>query len=450
VIGALYPTNTWDFYTYFLLAAIALAYTVWRYADVQSLPLKASASSRRWVLTIGSVALLGGLSLLFYQPFWHWFSQAYNSVQPWTGARSDTWSYITHWGVFLFFIVSWMVWETREWLATTPVSSLRKLRPYQELILGAVLLLVLFLIAQQVWVMLPSQNVPWGGVTILWLALPLAAWAGVLILRPGLSDIKRLVLFMIGTSLVLTMAVELLVVNGDVERMNTVFKFYCQAWIMLAISAAASFAWLVGELRRWLPAWQRIWKIAAVMLAAGAALFILFAGSGKINSRMAPDAPHTLDSMTYMAYSQYSEFGVNMDLSQDYRAIQWMQRNVQGSPVIVEAAAAGVQYTWLTRFSIYTGLPDVVGWQWHQQQQRVLFSDQVISRGAEEDAFYTTTDVQAAQSFLRKYNARYIIVGQMERAKYAGPGLAKFETMNGKLWREVYRQGQTVIYQVLP
>ncbi len=51
---------------------------------------------------------------------------------------------------------------------------------------------------------------------------------------------------------------------------------------------------------------------------------------------------------------------------------------------------------------------------------------------------------------------RYIIVGQLERGKYAPVdpslpnGLQKFEDMNGVLWQEVYRDGETVIYQVLP
>ena len=150
-----------------------------------------------------------------------------------------------------------------------------------------------------------------------------------------------------------------------------------------------------------------------------------------------------------------------MNLSEDYRAIRWMQDNVQGSPVIVEAAAAGVQYSWLSRFSIYTGLPDVVGWEWHQQQQRVLESDQVVARGQETDTFYETTDANAARAFLKKYNVKYIIVGQLERAKYTpGPyaavpddspdGLLKFDQYNGTLWQEVYRDGQTAIYEVLP
>jgi uncharacterized membrane protein len=164
--------------------------------------------------------------------------------------------------------------------------------------------------------------------------------------------------------------------------------------------------------------------------------------------------------MIYMDYAQYANYGVDMDLSEDYRAIRWMQTNVLGSPVIVEAASAGVQYQWYARFSIYTGLPDVVGWEWHQVQQRVLDSASVIARGREVDVFYATNNLALARDFLHKYNVRYIIVGQLERAKYApgapaGPvhagdpdGLLKFDQQNGVLWNEVYRDGRTVIYAV--
>jgi uncharacterized membrane protein len=85
----------------------------------------------------------------------------------------------------------------------------------------------------------------------------------------------------------------------------------------------------------------------------------------------------------------------------------------------------------------------------------------VIARGKEVDAFYATTELAAARDFLRKYNVQYIIVGQLERAKYtpgnpggsvlagAPDGLLKFDQENGVLWVEVYRDGETVIYKVL-
>jgi YYY domain-containing protein len=464
IIGALKPTNTWDYYTYQILGAVVLAYAVWRYADISCIHVYIPDWGKHLLLTAGALIVLVGASLLFYQPFTHWFllDPTYTKVSLWTGGRSDVSSYLTHWGVFLFFIVSWMTWETRQWLAETPVSSLHKLRPYRDFIIATLVIFFLVLIAQQGWVMSSNQNVPWKGITILWLALPLAAWAAILLFRPGIHDGKRLVLFMVGTGLLLTMIVEIIVMGGDIGRMNTVFKIYYQAWVLLGLSAATAFGFLLNEFRKWLPGWRVAWWIAAVALTAGAALFLLMGGWGKIQDRMAPDAPHTLDSMTYMDYATYNERGTDLDLSADYRAIVWMQDNVKGSPVIAEAPSAGIQYEWLNRFSIYTGLPDVVGWEWHQEQQRLMFTDTVRERGVEEDNFYVTTDIQTALQFIQKYNVRYIIVGQLESAKYmpggfsnlvsagGADGLVKFEFYNGKNWHSVYRDGSTVIYEVNP
>ena len=118
-----------------------------------------------------------------------------------------------------------------------------------------------------------SQNVPWKGITILWLAMPLAAWAAILLFRPGLPDGKRLVLFMIGTGLLLTMVVEIIVMGGDIGRMNTVFKIYNQAWVMLGICAATAFGFLLNEFRKWLPGWQVAWQIAAAALTGWCSSF---------------------------------------------------------------------------------------------------------------------------------------------------------------------------------
>ena len=74
----------------------------------------------------------------------------------------------------------------------------------------------------------------------------------------------------------------------------------------------------------------------------------------------------------------------------------------------------------------------------------------VEARVNEVNAFYTTTDLQAALDFLKKYDVKYIILGQLENAEYKGAGLDKFEARNGQLWNAVYRDGNTVIYQVNP
>jgi len=338
--------------------------------------------------------------------------------------------------VFLFILTFWLAWETRAWLASTPLSALNKLRPYRALIEVALLVFL------ALWLFLASQ-----GVVVAWVVLPLMAWAGILLLRPGRSDAGRFVLFCMGTALWITLLVEVVVVRGDIGRMNTIFKFYLQAWTLLSLSAAAAFAWIWNDLSRWSLRWRHLFQSGAMLLLAGAALYTVSATLDKVSDRMADDVPLTLDSITYMRYARYADFGGMMDLSDDYRAIRWMQDHVAGSPVIVEANCP--EYRWCTRFTIYTGLPGVVGWNWHQRQQRTFTPYLVESRVEDVHAFYNTTEAQEAVRFLRKYNVRYIVLGQLERLEYARAGLDKFAQYDGLLWKSVYRYGDTVIYEVL-
>ncbi|MBN1145629.1 MAG: glycosyltransferase family 39 protein [Anaerolineales bacterium] len=452
-IGALLPTNTWDMPVYLVLGILAVGYALWRYyrpstktLDTLTLLAGLPEIALRALVVLGGAALLVVLAFLLYQPYADWYALGYTKIDLWKGAHTPLSAYFTHWGLFLLLIVSWMAWETRDWMARTPLSALRKLAPYRWRIQAALIVLVLV-----------SAGLTLGvQVHIAWLVLPLAAWAAVLLLRPGQQDAKRIVLFLVGSSLVLTLMVEIIVLRGDIGRMNTVFKFYLQAWTMFSISAAAALGWLLPELPQWLPGWRRAWGLALMLLVAGASLYPLMATMAKIKDRMAEQAPHTLDGMAFMAYAEYVDQWGRMDLAYDYRAIRWLQENVEASPVIVEANLRDL-YRWGSRYTIYTGLPGVAGWEWHQQQQRAVVSGIWVSeRIAEIDDFYQTTDLIQATDFLRKYDVRYIILGQQERGKYPGPGLDKFEAADGLLWREVYRQDDvlnyqdTVIYEVLP
>ncbi|MFZ5858091.1 MAG: DUF2298 domain-containing protein [Chloroflexota bacterium] len=435
VLGAIYPTNTWDAYTYLPLSAIALGYALFNAFHFKENRFNIPPHVLRF-----TVALLGALTLillafLFYQPYFHWWGSGYNDVDAWRGGHTPLSSYFTHWGVFLFILFAWMAWETREWMAATPLSSLSKLKRYQVLIeiaLAVFFVALIYLLYREAVISL--------------IALPMALWAAILLLRPGQSDAKRWVLFMVGTSLVLTIAVEIIVVVGDIGRMNTVFKLYLQAWTMLSVSAAAALGWTLPAVPSWRMRWRGIWQAGLTLLLAGAAFFTISATLDKIRDRMNEAAPHTLDSMTFMATATYWD-SVDMDLGQDYRAIRWMQDNVQGSPVIVEANCP--EYRWCTRYTIYTGLPGVVGWNWHQRQQRGFVQPLIIeNRITEITNFYNTVNISEAIVFLKKYNVHYIIVGQVENIYYPGNGLLKFEAYDGILWNEVFREGTTVIYEV--
>ena len=447
-IGVLKPTNTWDWPTYLAMGCAAWVYAALRYSGPDLLKiLHLPLWLRRLIMSAAGVAALVMLSSLLFLPFNQWYGQGYNAVERWTENHTPFWSYITHWGLFLFLITSWLLVETIDWMATTPLSSLRKLMRFQSVGFAAAILVVGVIVYLQM-----------QGVSVAWLVVLLGVWAAVLLLRPGMPDARRAVLFLFGTALALTLFVEVFRLQGDIGRMNTVFKFYLQAWTLMSISAGVAVVWLlpaslwessaVESGQRWLPGWNLGWQIAAAVLAMGALLFPVTAGMDKMTDRISRQAPASLDGMAYMDYASYHQ-EEDMDLSQDARVIRWMQDNIQGSPVIVEANTP--EYRWGSRFTIYTGLPGVVGWNWHQRQQRALTPDTwVFDRVKQVGEFYNTYNLLMAQDFLKKYDVHYIVVGQLERAIYTPSGLQKFEDYNGDLWREVYRNADTVIYEVLP
>jgi YYY domain-containing protein len=439
-IGSLRPTNTWDFPIYLVFGLLAVGYAVWKdFVSSGKLRNKLGdiSTTLKWIgIAAGSMLVLGGLAFLLYQPYANWYVQGYTNIQLWKGTHTPFWSYLTHWGVFLFVIVSWLLWETREWMAKTPLSELRKLTPYRGILLVCSVLLIALIVVLQL-----------TGISIAWFVVPILIWVAILIFQPKLSDAKRIVLVMIAAGLALTLMVEIIVLVGDIGRMNTVFKFYLQVWTLLGLSAAAGFGWTLASLTRWSPSWKSFWQIMVILLVSAAALYPLLGGTAKINDRMTEGVPPTLDGMAFMETAQYDDLGTSLDLGQDYDAIRWLQENVEKSPVIIEGHM--VEYHWGTRNTIYTGLPNVIGWNWHQRQQRASASEDLIQeRIAEVNDFYLTTDQDRAKSILERFDVKYIVVGQLERALYPGTGLDKFEAFEGELWDEVYRSEDTVIYRV--
>src|SRR5690606_33612131 len=191
-----------------------------------------------------------------------------------------------------------------------------------------------------------------------------------------------------------------------------------QAWTLLALCASLAAAWCWQALPHWSPNWRGVWQGLATLLLACAALFLLLGVTAKIRDRMAEGSPYTLDGMAYMQNAVYYEADRVLMLSEDYAAIRWMQDHVSGSPVIMEGYVS--EYRWGARYSIYTGLPAVLGWNHHQRQQREFVpGNDVWGRMGDVNLFYETTDLAQAEDLLAKYAVRYIVVGQMEQAVYS-------------------------------
>src|SRR5215475_13601962 len=129
---------------------------------------------------------------------------------------------------------------------------------------------------------------------------------------------------MIMVALSLTMIVEVIVLEGDLGRMNTVFKFYLQVWMVMAISAGAAFGWLWPAVQRARPLFRFAWMMILGVLVFLAALYPFMATRAKVADRWNSDAPHTLDGMDYMQYVDRYENNVGFSLKPDYEAIRWL------------------------------------------------------------------------------------------------------------------------------
>jgi YYY domain-containing protein len=249
-----------------------------------------------------------------------------------------------------------------------------------------------------------------------------------------------------GVSLMLVIGLDIFRVEGDIDRMNSVFKFYLQVWVMLGI-ASAYLLWRLAYTRRRRARepgrWRKTWAVALVALIAAASIYPLLGTRDRLGERFGV-LPMTLDGTAYMRETVYRDRRGDIDLAADYEGITWLQQNVAGSPLILEGLTPN--YRWGGRISVYTGLPTIVGWQWHQEQQRRGYRWAVSDRARDVDQIYRTTSPSEALSLMRMYRVEYVYVGQLERLYYPEDGLRKFD--EGLDLEKVYRNEQVKIYRV--
>jgi uncharacterized membrane protein len=193
------------------------------------------------------------------------------------------------------------------------------------------------------------------------------------------------------------------------SRMNTVFKFYYDAWILLAL-AAPLIAWemvnaFIGATRPVRPVARPLAGLAlaaAAVLVLGGSIYPVAATMTKSKNGLGP----TLDGMVHLR--QYRP--------EDAAAIDWL-RKTRPEGGIVEAA--GDDYSEAGRFSTFAGMPTLVGWGGHEVQWRGSLPA-IEERRQLARRVYSGADPSAWKADLEKAGMRYIVVGTMEREIY-GP-----------------------------
>ena len=253
--------------------------------------------------------------------------------------------------------------------------------------------------------------------------------------EPASQSTLPFVLLLMGTAILLSLGPEFVYLRDNFgQRMNTIFKFYYQAWVLFGVSALYAIDYM---LRRYKVSGIIALSVYGLSLVISM-LFPFYAiQSRAIEYRGPLDAEvrssGTLDGLAYLAQSS----------PDDYAAIAWLRENISGSPVIVEAV--GGQYSSFGRVSASTGLPTLLGWAGHEYQWRGNTPEPAV-RDSAVRSIYETSDINLAKDLLDQYGVSYIVYGSNERNTYNPGGEDKFADS----LEVAYRNNGVTIYLYQP
>ncbi|MFA4877445.1 MAG: DUF2298 domain-containing protein [Methanoregula sp.] len=205
-------------------------------------------------------------------------------------------------------------------------------------------------------------------------------------------------------------------------RMNTVFKCYLPAWLMLGMGAVT----LAG---RWLDESRKVPVIAprttaTVTVTVVCLLFILpFVAPFNLNY-----GTGTLDGLAYLENSHPGDAG----------AVNWL-RTLTGNERLVEAE--GGDYTYYSRVSSFTGIPAIIGMPFHEFMWRSDDTGWFSARMTDIRLMYEKP--HETVPLMKKYNATLLYVGVSERERYK-------VNITGVELEKVYSAKDTEIYRLVP
>ena len=352
------------------------------------------------------------LAALFLSPFLYQFRSSITGLQP-SIVQTSLVHFLIAWGPLLIFVVPYIL--SQFW--TTPIS----IRWKRSLFIASA-------VSFSPWVIrgFLSDGINTDGPGFVGVAIPITGLIFIstttALSKIQISGLTRqsLVLLLINLGLLLILIPELFFV-GDIygNRMNTVFKFYYQAWIFLAASTGivvhfwASKYYIGKNKNRW---GLRIWGILTVIIFLVGIYYVPAA----IATKMSESNFKSFDGLVFI--------DVRGGNTRD--AIRYVRSTVSKTDGILEAVGewgdAGI-------ISMNSGVPNIINWPGHQKQWRP--NDLTIEqRVADVKTIYETIDIDLARKLLDKYQVKYVVVGPKESQIYGSSGLLKFENMGVKVF----------------
>ncbi len=487
VLGGLAFLNTWDFpITWFVVIG---GYTLARLTSSPAPPLgekgvKEPGQFDRWLVAdvIGLGTLLGLAGVLLYLPFYIGFQTQASGLLPTVYNVTRLPQYLVMFGVFLV-PISILVVVLAADAARAGRLSLRAILAAGGVILGVLLALLLFAAVLAVRAPQAQEFIQQaGGVGSIaarfaalrvrnpWLLLTLLSLISLVIglIRAGLNPVDPstpnrqgtarrpsprvaqgrlslahrpsgqlewppVVLFgllLVGAGALLTLAPDFVYIRDNFGyRINTVFKFYYQGWVLYAVAAAFAI-YLAG---------QRLQGVGRLMFGLATAVSLFMALVYPVKA--IPDRAGNFASEPTLNGLAFFE-----KLHPDYmEAIRWMQAREPGAPVVLEAVRPSYDPQFAgPYFSQHAGYPTVLGWPFHEVQWRGT-AEKLGSREQDVRTIYQSSNWKEVVELLKRYKVAYIVVGPVEQGTYGPGGLGKFRVNLGE---PVFQQGQVALYQV--
>jgi uncharacterized membrane protein len=235
-------------------------------------------------------------------------------------------------------------------------------------------------------------------------------------------------------------------------RINTVFKFYYQAWLLWSLAAAFSVAVLLQKLHG---AQGVIFRICLVLVLFMALTYPVLGLQNKTSDFQLPAFAQSLKAARAEGDPSALKTAAGVWTLDGAKLFQGQYPN--------DAAAAfskSSSYSDYGRMSAYSGDPTVLGWWYHEWQWRGSVDEQVSllpnltcrakdaydSRRMRSDdisCLYEARSWDVASQVIYQYHVRYVVIGTLERRDYH---------INEQIFRQhltqVFQQGQVVIYEV--
>ncbi len=205
------------------------------------------------------------------------------------------------------------------------------------------------------------------------------------------------------------------------ERQNTIFKFYYQAWIFCGIASGYAVYWIRERANR---TFGNIWEPAFRLLLISTLVFPILGTSVKcahFSSFSGGTIKATLEGTRYMSWN-YKD---------DYEAIRYLNVNTRPDQVVLEAT--GPAFSHYGRISAGTGLSTILGWANHENIWRDGTWKSVNERSRDVKDMYISTDIDRVKELLNKYRVDYIYVGNLEREQYPQGKFDKFRSFTTKV-----------------